>query len=159
MRRAAGRRAVGRLALTSAQNLAKVLQRNQHCFSIVPKRDFMTNERRAFPRNRTYFMARATYNNRFSTMDCFVRNMSKHGARIVFSDLAAVPGEFDISIDGRGESRRARVVWRSQTEAGILFSNDLSEKIISLDAARKIASLETERDELSRRVAQLSEPA
>jgi hypothetical protein len=119
----------------------------------------MTTERRALPRNRTYLMARVTYNNRFSTMDCFVRNMSKHGARIVFSDLAAVPGEFDISIEGRGESRRANVVWRSQTEAGILFSEALSEKIMSLDAARRIKNLETERDQLSKRVAQLSEPA
>jgi hypothetical protein len=119
----------------------------------------MTAERRASPRNRTYFEATIAYNRRYSTMNCFVRNMSKQGARIVFSDLAAIPVEFDISIDGKGESRRARVIWRNESEAGILFSDSLSEKILSLEAARRIKILETERNELSRRVAQLSEPA
>jgi hypothetical protein len=119
----------------------------------------MTNERRTLSRSRTYLEARIAYNHRFSTMDCFVRNLTQSGAKIVFSDLASIPGEFDISIGWQGESRRARVVWRTKSEAGIQFSNSLSQAVVSIESARKIRKLETERDELSRRVAQLSEPA
>jgi hypothetical protein len=92
-------------------------------------------------------------------MDCFVRNLTRSGARIVFSHVATLPGEFDINIGWKGESRRARVIWRTEREAGIQFSDSLSQAVVSIEAARKIRNLETEREDLARRVAQLSEPA
>jgi hypothetical protein len=117
------------------------------------------SERRNIHRSRAYLRAQIAYNDRFSTMDCLVRNLTQVGAKIVFSDLVTIPGEFDISIRWKGESRRARVIWRTETEAGILFSHSTSKNIVSIESAQKIRKLESERDALSRRVAQLSEPA
>jgi hypothetical protein len=116
-------------------------------------------DRRKLHRGRTYLGGRIAFNNRSSTFDCLVRNLSQDGARIVFSDAAILPGEFDFTIHRKGESRRARIVWRDETQAGILFLHANDEKIVSIETAQRIRKLEADRNALARRVAQLSEPA
>jgi PilZ domain len=116
-------------------------------------------DRRKFHRDRTYLGGRIAFNNRCSTFDCLVRNLSQDGARIVFSNTAIVPSVFDVTIHRKGESRRARVVWRDETQAGILFLHADDEKIVSIETVQRIRKLEAERSALARRVAQLSEPA
>jgi hypothetical protein len=116
-------------------------------------------ERRKSHRDRTYLSGRIAFNNRCSTLDCLVRNLSQDGARLVFSDAVAVPAEFDIMIRRKGESRRARFAWRTETQAGILFLRSLTRNVAPIESARRITHLEAERDALQRRVAQLSEPA
>jgi hypothetical protein len=74
-------------------------------------------------------------------------------------DTATVPSEFDVTIHRKGESRRARIVWRDETQAGILFLHADDEKFVSIETAQRISRLEAERRDLARRVAQLSEPA
>jgi PilZ domain-containing protein len=118
----------------------------------------MTDRRKA-QRSRTYFKGQITFNNRYATLDCFVRNMSEEGAKIVFADTVPIPAEFDVMIRGKSESKRASMIWRNETEAGVAFFPWRQPTIISIDAARRLRSLETERDALARRVAQLSDPA
>jgi PilZ domain len=115
-------------------------------------------DRRKVHRGRCYLGGQVVFNNRFSTMDCLVRNFSEAGAKIVFTNPATIPGEFDLSIRQRN-SRRAHIVWRSETEAGVAFLPSRSSSVVSIEAALKIRKLEAERDALVRRVAQLSEPA
>jgi hypothetical protein len=76
-----------------------------------------------------------------------------------FSSTAGVPGEFDVAIRHKGESRRARIVWRNETEAGIESAGLESNAVVSIESARRIRKLEADKEALSRRVAQLSEPA
>lgn len=116
-------------------------------------------ERRKTQRDRTFLGGQVIYNDRCSTMDCLVRNMSQSGAMIVFDDVALIPSEFDVTIRRKGESRRARIVWRAEMKAGIAFLPSERSTIISFETARKIQTLERDRDVLARRVAQLSEPA
>jgi hypothetical protein len=116
-------------------------------------------ERRKAQRSRTYFKGQISFNNRYSTLDCLVRNMSEAGARIVFADTVPIPGEFDVMIREKSESKRASMVWRNETEAGIAFFSPQRPNIISIEATRRMRSLEAERDALARRVAQLSDPA
>jgi hypothetical protein len=85
--------------------------------------------------------------------------LSSDGAKLEFADGVAIPAEFEITIHRASESRRARSVWRNETKAGILFLRSADGKFVSLEAARRIKKLEVERDVLTRRVAQLSEPA
>jgi hypothetical protein len=91
-------------------------------------------------------------------MECLVRNMSRDGAKLVFGGTAEIPAEFDIMIRKRGESRRARIVWRLETEAGVTFAASGERKVVSIEAARRIRELEADREALRKRVAQLSEP-
>ena len=51
------------------------------------------------------------------------------------------------------------MIWRNETEAGIAFLSRSQPNIISIETARRMHSLEAERDALARRVAQLSDPA
>lgn len=91
-------------------------------------------------------------------MECLVRNMSRDGAKLVFGGTVEIPAEFDIMIRKRGDSRRAQIVWRLETEAGVSFAAPEERRIVSIEAARRIRALEAEREALRQRVAQLSEP-
>ncbi len=115
-------------------------------------------ERRSFLRGRTYLGGQIAFNGRCSVMDCIVRNMSQNGARVAIESTVAVPREFDLMVQQKGESRRARMIWRNDKEIGVVFCDDDAGKIISIETARRIKKLEADRDTLARRVAQLTEP-
>jgi PilZ domain len=115
-------------------------------------------DRRKIHRGRSYLGGQVVFNHRFSTMDCLVKNFSETGAKIVFTNPAAIPGEFDLVI-WQKNSRRARIVWRNETEAGVAFLPSQSSNVVSIEAALKMRKIEAERDALSRRVAQHIEPA
>ena len=78
-------------------------------------------ERRKAPRERTFLNGRIAFNNKNSTKDCFVKNCSDEGAKIAVGETLPLPNEFDFLIPGRRESRRARLVWRHGTQAGLTF--------------------------------------
>jgi hypothetical protein len=115
-------------------------------------------ERRKAHRGRTCLCGQAAFNDQRSTAECLVRNLSQGGAKVVFSDPMTAPSEFDFTIYQKGDSRRARFVWRREREAGVLFLPSDGGSVVSLATARKIRRLRSERDALARRFAQLSEP-
>lgn len=116
-------------------------------------------ERRAVHRDRTYLVGQVAYNDRQSTMNCLVRNFSQDGAKIAFAHTALIPSEFEVVIPKKGESRRARIIWQDDGEAGVAFLQAESPSVISIESARRIRKLQTERDTLASRVAHLTEPA
>jgi hypothetical protein len=87
-----------------------------------------------------------------------VRNLSQFGAKIVFGHTALVPTEFDLLIPQKGDSRRAQIVWREDKQAGVAFLQSEGVPVLSVEAARRIKVLEKKRDQLARRVSELSEP-
>ena len=116
-------------------------------------------ERRALHRNRTYIGARIVFNLRYSTMDCLVRNLSEDGAKLIFGGVETIPSEFDIFIRNQSDSRRAKMIWRTESEAGIRFISPGYNQIVSIEMARKVRQLEAEREKLAKRVEQLVDPA
>ena len=116
-------------------------------------------ERRNFHRGRTYLFGRIAFNNRFSTMDCLVRNMSQIGAKLTLSSTVMIPEQFDLNIRNKGDSRHARLIWRSDTELGVAFIHHSNAPVVSIETARRIKMLEADRDALAKRVAELSEPS
>jgi hypothetical protein len=114
-------------------------------------------ERREFKRGRTYLGGRLAFNNQYCSIDCLVRNMSRNGAKLVFEGTVLLPGEFDLTLPQKGESRRARVVWRQQDEAGITFlQSSGGQDVVPIGMARRIKKLETDRAALTARVAELT---
>jgi len=116
-------------------------------------------ERRKTVRQRSYLGGQIAFNNRCSTMDCTVRNMSAGGARVAFPDTVVLPQDLDLAIRQKGLNARARVVWRSATEMGVSFlavSREAAGEVIPLDLARRLRTLESEKAALKRRVATLS---
>lgn len=78
-------------------------------------------ERRGQPRSRTILGARAVFNERFSTMDCRVRDISAGGARLRFGGPPVVPRWFELQLIERGERRRVERVWTSGQDMGVAF--------------------------------------
>jgi hypothetical protein len=113
-------------------------------------------ERRKTHRDRTYLGGQIAFDDRCCIADCLVRNLSPGGAKIVFSVSATIPDEFDLAIPQKGGSRRARFVWRRETEAGVAFLPAAAHTIVSPESARKFRWLEAEREALVRRVAEVS---
>ena len=78
-------------------------------------------ERRKVRRGRYCLEGEIVLDDRCSTFDCLVTDLSGDGARLHLPSTAGVPGEFDLVLLKRGESHRARLVWRDETQAGVTF--------------------------------------
>jgi hypothetical protein len=81
-------------------------------------------ERRQEPRSRTILGARSVFNERFSTMDWPVRDISANGARLRFGGPPVVPTWFELLLVEKGERIRARRVWTSGCDMGVVFVGD-----------------------------------
>ena len=85
------------------------------------------SERRVAPRTRTLKRAQVLFNNRFSTFDCIVRNVSATGALLTIDASAHLPKTFDVRIGDEPE-RPAKLVYRRGILAGIHFLDGSSEE-------------------------------
>ncbi len=72
-------------------------------------------------RQRCLLQGRLAFNLRSSTLDCTVRNISKSGARLVFTNPTVLPQEFDLHIEAHGVTHKARLVWSTGAAAGVRF--------------------------------------
>ena len=114
------------------------------------------HDRRQLFRNRVYYGGELAFNGRQSTLTCIVRNFSTRGAKIDIEGCAVVPDQFDFSVERKGLSCLARLVWRSQTEAGLVFADThATEAVVPLDWARKLAASERSNRRLQSRIEQL----
>lgn len=78
-------------------------------------------EKRRERRTRTVLAARAVFNDRFSTMDCRVRDIAAHGARLRFGGLPMLPHHFELRISDRDEKRQVRRIWTDGRDMGVAF--------------------------------------
>ena len=113
-------------------------------------------ERRKSVRNRTYLGGVIAFNDRASTMDCLIRNLSPDGARLSFYEVQTLPDQFELTITRRNHSYPARIAWRGPTEAGVTFYEDRNAPI-PLEWVRRLRQSEAENAALRQRIAQLSE--
>jgi len=115
-------------------------------------------ERRKRLRARTCLGGTIAFNRRKSTMDCQVRNFSTVGARVAFTNAAAVPDQFDLMIARKERSFKARMVWRGVNEAGVAFLGEYEQAAaIPLEWAKRLRESEAEKAALRRRIAQLTD--
>jgi hypothetical protein len=116
-------------------------------------------DRRGSVRRRTYLCGRIAFNNRCSTVDCVVRNLSHNGAMLEFAEAMLPPGEFDFCVVGKGENRRGRLIWREGARIGVVTDNEAVNPVISLETERLIRKLKADRAALARRLGDGREPA
>lgn len=115
----------------------------------------MRDRRRAL-RHPSYLGARISYNERRSTVDCLLRNVSERGAKLVVASPGLLPSEFDVYIARQERNRRARIVWqRGGTEFGVTFvASRPVASVAPLVFARRLEALEAENVALARRVSE-----
>jgi hypothetical protein len=123
-------------------------------------------DKRDSDRVRAFLRAQIIFNNRMSTIDCIIKNISSTGARVALGDSFAVPAEFDIYIPQRNCSHHAKLVWRDKDSIGIDFVDAVHQagSSSSADAAEPVAiggearirQLEVQNAELKQRIRKLT---
>lgn len=80
-------------------------------------------ERRRDLRRRSYLGGQIAFKDRFSTLNCLVRNLSDGGAKLSFAHPPLIPSEFDLKIVKKGDFRRVQIVWQADLETGVTFQD------------------------------------
>ncbi len=112
-------------------------------------------ERRQSKRTRVIYSGVVAYNTQQSTMNCAIRNFSNEGAKVEFENVALLPDVVDLLVAKKNRTFTAKIVWRSENEAGLSFRPAERDAPIPLDWARRLRACESERRELQSRVAEL----
>ena len=77
-------------------------------------------EKRKAARQRTLKGGVIAFNNRFSTMDCVVRNLTPTGAMLKVGSTVGIPDRFELKLESE-DFRWCRVKWRREATIGIAF--------------------------------------
>ena len=104
-----------------------------------------TFERRKVSRHKSFLRGMIYFNNRRNVVDCLIRDISPHGARLIFSDAVTTPDSLDLYIPQKDETLRIHVIWRHGQEVGVAFTQpaqmapateagDLPERVARLEA-------------------------
>lgn len=113
-------------------------------------------EKRISIRNRTLYNGVIALNQRYSTMNCVVRNFSIQGAKLSIDNASAVPEAFDLAIRHKQRSYQAQVIWRGLDELGVKFVDQQPTIRAPLDAARELRAVKADNAALRRRIAKLT---
>jgi hypothetical protein len=57
------------------------------------------------------------------SVECIVRNLSTTGAQISLLYPAEIPLQFELQISEEGASAKARLIWTTGKEAGVVFTD------------------------------------
>ena len=114
-------------------------------------------ERRRVPRQKSLLRGRIYFNNRNSTAECMVRDISTHGARLIFTDEVTLPDVVELYIPQKDQTYRAHIVWRHADESGIAFAmpEQAANPAEPDDLTARVAKLEQEIELLKRVVKRL----
>ena len=121
-------------------------------------RETMMTEPRRSTRVKTMLGAQIIFNNRASTLDCRIRNMSDDGAKIILDEHCAIPQVFEFIVPQRGRTYKAKAIWRQDNEVGLEF---LDPKIhggdseAGMESLSRLQLLEKENSQLKKRINEL----
>ena len=121
--------------------------------------DSKSIESRRAPRVRTFLQARVSYGDGAISTACTVNQLSDVGARINIAGTFSLPDTFEIVIPQRGISRRAKLVWRRDDQAGVDFVDAEEREQISAtaDPTARIKALEAENAKLKAQIGVLTQ--
>jgi hypothetical protein len=114
-------------------------------------------ERRQVPRHKSLLRGRVYFNNRNSTAECLVRDISAHGARLIFADEVLIPEIVELYIPAKEQMLRAQVIWRNANESGVAFANhqQMARPADAENLADRVQKLEHEIEVLKRFIKRL----
>ena len=111
-------------------------------------------DRRQGVRDKVLYGGVAEVNERGSTMDCVVRNISDNGACVEFDASAPVPVEMKLTVARKGRSYLTRLIWRQANKVGLAFRIMTSDTPVS-DLDERLRRSEIKKRQLQRRINQL----
>lgn len=98
-------------------------------------------------RARTFLKGVVYFNNRSTSIDCTIRDLSDTGAKIEFASLVTVPDLIELHIPQKQRTYPARVMRRETYEIGISFEDQRSgepRRAVDNELAERVAKLEVE---------------
>jgi hypothetical protein len=114
-------------------------------------------DRRQGVRDRVILGSVASINQRGSTMDCVVRNMSEGGLCVEFDQTAKLPDEMRVTITQKDCSFFARMMWRQAGRVGLAFRTMTAAGLpASTDLDQRLRRSEQKRRQLQRRIKELT---
>jgi hypothetical protein len=78
-------------------------------------------ERRQAARQKSFLRGCIYFNNRRTAIDCLIRDISEHGARLRFSDSISIPDSFELHIPQKNQTLRVVARWRHGMDVGVSF--------------------------------------
>ena len=78
-------------------------------------------ERRQSTRQKSFLRGCIYFNDRRTVIDCLVRDISEHGARLRFSDSISIPDSFELHIPQKNQTLRVTARWRHGMDVGVSF--------------------------------------
>jgi hypothetical protein len=113
-------------------------------------------DRRRSMRDKVIYGGVASVNDRGSTMDCVVRNISEGGACVEFEETAKLPEEMRLTIARKGRSFFARMIWRQANKVGLAFRAMTASGVPeSTDLDERLRRSEQKKRQLQRRINEL----
>ena len=83
-------------------------------------------ERRAAPRARALKKGTITFQNRYCSAECMVRNESETGALLVVSQNHVIPNVFELKVYPESDFRVVEAIWRTSDAMGIRYADQVS---------------------------------
>jgi hypothetical protein len=108
-------------------------------------------DRRQNARDKVLYGGVAEINDRGSTMDCVVRNISERGACVEIDQAAKIPEEMNLTIARKGRSFLARLIWRQANKVGLAFRIMTSDRPVD-DLGERLRKSEIKKRQLQRRI-------
>jgi hypothetical protein len=104
------------------------------------------DERRELARQKSFLRGYVYFNNRRTSVECHIRDLSKEGARILISTSVNIPDTVELYIPQRDQTVRAYVRWRRSEEIGLSFSeaDANSDAAPSGELTQRVTQLESE---------------
>jgi hypothetical protein len=114
-------------------------------------------ERRQSARDRVILGSVASINERGSTIDCVVRNISEGGLCVEFEQTAKLPDEMRVTIAQKDCSFFARTMWRRAGKVGLEFRTTTAAGLpASTDLDERLRRSEKKKRQLQRRIKELT---
>ena len=111
-------------------------------------------DRRESARDKVIYGGVAEFDDRGSSRECIVRNISDKGASVEFSNVVNLPREqMSLRIARKGRSFLAKVVWWRDNFVGLAFTDTPSEPVSDLD--ERLRKSEIKKRQLQRRIKDL----
>jgi hypothetical protein len=83
-------------------------------------------EKRKLPRRRVLKEGKLLYADGLRVLDCTIRDMSEHGARLLIANTIGLPEAFQLYEKSSGLLYPATIAWRRATVLGVHFDGPAS---------------------------------
>jgi PilZ domain len=113
-------------------------------------------DRRQTVRDKVIYGGVAEVDGQGAARDCVVRNISKNGASIEFSNVVRLPKkQMSLTIARKGRSFLAKVIWWRDNFVGLAFSSETASGLPVSDLEERLRKSEVKKRQLQRRIKEL----